>query len=107
MFATTLGRLRLLGLMEGVSLLVLMGIAMPLKYLADRPESVQVMGWIHGVLFVLYGFTVLHAWQKLRWPFVRAVHCMIAAVLPTGTFWIDGRLRREDQELRSVQVPGP
>ena len=53
-FSSTLGRFRLVAIMEGVSFLVLLGIAMPLKYFADMPLAVKYIGWLHGLLFVLY-----------------------------------------------------
>ena len=46
------GRVRFVGRLEAISFLTLLGIAMPLKYLGDMPQAVQVVGWIHGVLFV-------------------------------------------------------
>ena len=56
---SAIGRLRFVGLLEGVSLLVLLGIAMPLKYLANQPDAVKLVGWAHGVLFVLFVVLVL------------------------------------------------
>ncbi|MFW5972756.1 MAG: DUF3817 domain-containing protein, partial [Bacteroidota bacterium] len=54
MLRTALSRLRLIGFIEGLSYLALLGIAMPLKYMAGMPMAVRYVGWIHGVLFVLY-----------------------------------------------------
>ncbi|MEP7128906.1 MAG: DUF3817 domain-containing protein, partial [Chitinophagales bacterium] len=51
---TSIGRLRLAGITEGISFLVLLFIAMPLKYFADIPEAVKYTGWLHGLLFILY-----------------------------------------------------
>ena len=45
---------RKVALLEGISLIVLMGIAMPLKYVWDQPEAVRIVGWIHGILFIVY-----------------------------------------------------
>ena len=52
-------RLRLVGGLEGISYLLLLGVAMPLKYLAGMPAMVQVAGWIHGLLFTLFVAAVL------------------------------------------------
>ena len=98
---TPIGRLRLVGLVEGVSYLVLLAIAMPLKYFAGLPQAVEVVGWAHGVLFVLFGFALLHAMLAARWSIGRAAVVFVAALLPFGTFAIDGRLRREDAALRA------
>ena len=95
MFDTPLGRLRAVGFAEGVSFLVLLGIAMPLKYFADMPEAVKVVGWVHGVLFMAFALTVAQTSQALHWPFSRVVAAMIAAVLPFGPFVFDRKLREE------------
>ena len=51
---TTIGRLRVIGLLEGISFLVLLGVAMPLKYVWDEPQAVRGVGMAHGVLFLAY-----------------------------------------------------
>ena len=90
-----LNRLRLIGILEGISYLVLLGIAMPLKYLAGRPEAVQVVGWIHGGLFVLFVAAVGDVWRRARWPLSRVAGALVAADLPFGTFVLDKRLRAD------------
>ena len=60
-YKTTVGRMRAVGMAEGVSFLLLMGVAMPLKYFAGMPEAVKWTGWLHGVLFILYGLSILAA----------------------------------------------
>ena len=59
-FKTSLGRLRVIGWGEGLSFLLLLGIAMPLKYWFGQPGYVRVVGMAHGALFLLY---VAAAWQ--------------------------------------------
>ncbi|TVR47194.1 MAG: DUF3817 domain-containing protein [Planctomycetota bacterium] len=81
--------LRITGLIEGTSTLVLFGIAMPLKYLADMPMAVTIVGSVHGLLFVIY---ILWAWMvvaRYRWPFLRFVTMAIGAVIPFGPFIVD------------------
>src|SRR5690349_20635048 len=51
---TSLGRFRAIALLEGLSFVLLLFIAMPLKYLAGMPLGVKMVGWAHGMLFVLY-----------------------------------------------------
>jgi integral membrane protein len=96
MLSTSIGRLRVAGLLEGLSFLVLTGIAMPLKYIADRPGAVEVVGWIHGALFVIFCAALFQATRAHRWSVGRAGVVLLAALLPFGPFVIDGRLRRED-----------
>ncbi|PTX60810.1 integral membrane protein [Melghirimyces profundicolus] len=96
---TPLGRFRLISLAEGASFLLLLGIAMPLKYLAGMPMAVTVTGWIHGILFVLYFAALVHVWWVHRWSFGRLLGAAVASVLPFGTFVFDARLRREQPEI--------
>lgn len=87
--------LRIVGLIEGLSFVALLGIAMPLKYLADMPGPVRVVGMVHGLLFVLYLMVLLHAQGTMRWPVLRAVGFFLAAVIPLGTFVADRWLQRD------------
>ena len=90
------GRVRVVGLVETVSFLVLLGVAMPLKYFAGMPAAVLVVGWAHGVLFMLYLATVAHAVVLKRLSYPTAALAVLAAVLPFGPFVLDSRLRREE-----------
>ena len=90
---TVLGRLRIAGLIEGMSYLLLLFIAMPLKYAAGMPEVVKYVGQAHGLLFVLYVLLLLHAWAdkkiNIKWFLLGCV----AAVLPFGPFVFDRKLK--------------
>ncbi len=94
---TSIGRLRLLGIAEGVSLLLLAFIAMPLKYMAGKPEAVKVIGWMHGLLFIAFMAAVLYVFYQRKWSFKKVLIAFIAALLPFGTFFFDARLKKEDQ----------
>lgn len=91
---TPLGRLRLLGVGEGASFLVLLLVAMPLKYLADWPLAVRVVGLAHGVLFMLYVWAAIQATLEYRWSAGRFALLLLASVLPGGPFVADARLLR-------------
>ena len=93
---TSIGRLRTIGLIEGVSFLLLLGVAMPLKYFAGLPLAVKIAGWIHGLLFIAFCMFLLAAQGERRWPMRRTALVFVAALLPFGPFVIDGRLRREE-----------
>lgn len=95
MLKNSLSRLRLVGYLEGASFLLLLGVAMPLKYLADMPEMVRVMGSAHGLLFLLYIAAVANAASDYRWPFRRILAALVASVLPGGPFVFERRLRAE------------
>lgn len=94
MLKDPLARLRLVGMLEGVSFLVLLGVAMPLKYLAGQPQMVRVVGSAHGLLFVLFVMAVVHVAVEMRWPLRRVAAALAAAVLPFGPFVFDAHLRR-------------
>ena len=87
--------LRWIGLAEGVSFLVLLGIAMPLKYLAHMPAAVKYVGWAHGLLFILYVLALGHATTVQLWSPLRAAALFVAAVVPGGTFVAERWLRRQ------------
>lgn len=98
---TPIGRLRTIGLLEGTSFLLLLGIAMPLKYMFGLPLAVKVAGWAHGLLFVLLCVALAHAARTARWTLPRTAGVFIAALLPFGPFVIDGRLKREDTAIQT------
>jgi integral membrane protein len=102
MLKTAIGRLRAVGILEAISFLVLLGVAMPLKYFAGLPEAVKLAGWTHGVLFMLFCGFLLDAKQQANWSFRQAGAVLVAALLPFGPFVIDGRLRREEKLLRKT-----
>jgi len=93
---TTIGRFRLIGITEGISYLLLLGIAMPLKYLAGMPLAVKYTGWVHGLLFILYVAALIHVAFDKRWPLTRVVLAFAASLVPFGTFLLDDRLRKEE-----------
>ena len=100
MLTTSIGRLRTIGLIEGISFLVLLGVAMPLKYFAGVPQAVTAVGWIHGLLFITFCIALTQAHQEAKWTLWRTGGVLIAALLPFGPFVIDGRLRKEDEALQ-------
>ncbi|MFV0338299.1 MAG: DUF3817 domain-containing protein [Chthoniobacterales bacterium] len=92
-------RLRILVLTEGVSFLILLFIAMPLKYFGGMPHAVKYVGWAHGVLFILLCALLLQALIYGTLRFSRVVLIFIASLLPFAPFMIDHKLR--DAEIDS------
>jgi integral membrane protein len=97
-----LSLLRKAGIAEGISFLLLLLVAMPLKYFFQLPMAVKIMGWIHGVLFVTF---LLLAWEfktdrnkSLKWMAM----AFIAAFVPLGTFWFDKELRKEETRTQEA-----
>ncbi len=91
----SLSILRLLALLEGISFLVLLGLAMPLKYYYDKPEMVKIVGMAHGVLFVLYTINLLIVHLQFKWSFFKTLGAFIASFIPFGTFYADKKWFRE------------
>lgn len=92
MSKTNLGLLRIIGLLEGISYILLLGIAMPLKYAANMPEYIYPTGLAHGLLFTLYIlFVLIVAWQ-LKWKVGVIFWAMLASLLPFGTFVADKKI---------------
>lgn len=91
--------LRAVAKAEAVSFLLLLGVAMPLKYLAGWPLAVKVVGAIHGGLFVLFCAALLRTMLVARWPFVRAVVIFLASLLPFGPFVVDRRMAGYEDEF--------
>lgn len=94
-YNTPLYRFRIVALIEGWSYLFLLFIAMPLKYIAHFPLPVKYAGWLHGVLFIAYGITLLHAWVSRRWSIPKAALAMLVSFVPFGTFWFDKQIKLE------------
>ncbi len=92
---TSIGRLRVIGFWEGVSFLVLLVIAMPLKYVWGEPGAVRVVGMAHGVLFMLYVWAAIQAALEHDWSWKRTGLVLLASLLPAGPFVVDAKLLRE------------
>ncbi len=86
---------RTFGIAEGISFLVLLGIAMPLKYFLHQPMAVTFIGWIHGVLFVAFVSLAWDVKSDLNKPFKWFGTAFICALLPFGTFFFDKKIRDE------------
>lgn len=90
-----LGTLRVVGVLEGISYLLLLGICMPLKYIFDMPEFTRPVGMAHGVLFVGYCILVLIVGYQKKWSLSNIFWALIASLLPFGTFVADKKIFRD------------
>lgn len=95
MAKSSLGWLRILGLLEGISYLALFAVTMPLKYAAELNEPNYIVGMIHGFLFVMYCLLVLIVAHKYKWAFGTTFMAGFASLLPFGTFVADARIFRK------------
>jgi integral membrane protein len=90
---TKVGRLRILGFLEGVSLLVLIFVAVPLKYYLGNPNLSKTLGPIHGAIFVLFLLNTLSVGIEQKWKFKTTTWKVLAACfIPFGTFYIDSKI---------------
>ena len=90
--------LRIVGLTEAVSYMLLVGVAMPLKYVASQPKAVSIVGMIHGILFVLFCFALVRATVVAKWPLSRAAMLFVASLVPFGPFVLDKRMKQWEKE---------
>ena len=87
-------RFRTVAVAEGISFIVLLFIAMPLKYMLGMPLAVKVVGWAHGALFVGYWLAAVPLFTRLKWDPERIVGLGLASVLPFGTFVMERKWLR-------------
>ncbi|MBS2970274.1 DUF3817 domain-containing protein [Metabacillus sp. KIGAM252] len=95
MVSTPIKRLRVIGTIEGISFIVLLAIAMPLKYFADIPMAVTIVGSLHGLFFVLFILAVANAAFRHRWSIIKMGLALIASVIPFGTFFLNKKLPKK------------
>ncbi|MEP3836935.1 MAG: DUF3817 domain-containing protein [Algibacter sp.] len=80
---------RIVALLEGVSYLLLLFIATPIKYMSGNPEYVKLLGMPHGVLFMLYVVLAFLLMKDMKWTNKTLLIVLIASVIPFGTFYIE------------------
>ncbi|HEY0091291.1 MAG TPA: DUF3817 domain-containing protein [Flavobacterium sp.] len=80
---------KFIALLEGVSLLLLLLFAMPMKYMFDQPVYVKVIGMAHGILFMVYIILALMLKQEKKWNWIQLAEICIASIIPFGTFYIE------------------
>lgn len=97
---TPISRFRLIGFYEGLSYLLLLGIAMPVKYVFGYPELVKYTGWAHGVLFILYMVALLQVTLVHKWSLLKVAAGVIASLLPFGPFILDKKLLKNEETLK-------
>lgn len=78
-----------ISILEGTSFLVLLLIAMPLKYIWEAPQMVEVVGMLHGILFVLYILGALWLYKAMQWNVKTLFVICISSVLPLGPFYVE------------------
>ena len=96
--------LRIIGLLEGISFLLLLFIAMPMKYMLDNPVLVKYVGMGHGVLFMLFLIVLFTVCEKQKWSITMFILGLIASILPFGTFVFDRKLKTFQQPIAESKI---
>ena len=91
--------LRYVGISEGISFLVLLLVAMPLKYYFGWPMAVSIVGWMHGVFFMTYILAVFLAIKGMRWNWLSTGVALAASFIPGATFVLDKSWKNREEEL--------
>ena len=100
LFKTHIGRLRIIAILEGISLLVLVFISVPLKRIYGITEVSSVVGPIHGILFLLFIFNTISTGIEYKWKFRETTwKVLLACIIPFGTFYIDNKILKPIYEL--------
>ena len=84
------------GIVEGISFLLLLFVAMPLKYFFEYPLLVKYVGWAHGILFILYIIFLILAADEQNWKFKKIGLGFIASLVPFGPFMFEKRLKKSN-----------
>ena len=91
--------LRAIGFLEGISFLLLLFIAMPMKYVWGNPILVKYVGMGHGVLFILFLIVLFAVCEKQKWSITIFLMGLAASILPFGPFVFDRKLKRFEQPI--------
>ena len=86
--------LRFLGNIEGISYLLLLGVAMPMKYFFGFPMAVKIVGMAHGVLFIAYCLLLALQMKANKWNLLFGIYLFVATLIPFGTFVTDRKLAK-------------
>jgi integral membrane protein len=91
---------RKIGIAEGYSFLILLFIAMPLKYIAQQPMGVTVIGGLHGVLFVAFIYLAYEVKVQYRKTWSWLATAVLVSFLPFGTLFMDKQWKKEEDEVK-------
>ena len=95
MLDSPIGRLRIISIVEGISFIVLLAIAMPMKYAWGMSMAVTVVGMVHGILFLLFCVALVNAYLVARWKLKPPLLIFLASLIPFAPLWVEHWLRRQ------------
>jgi integral membrane protein len=89
MLSTAINRLRLISILEAISYLTLLGVAMPLKYVWGEPHAVRIVGMAHGLLFCIFCAALLNAMIVQKWNLKPPFWIFVASLVPFAPIWVE------------------
>ena len=92
--------LRVISYLEGISYILLLFIAVPIKYYANDPSLVKLLGMPHGLLFVAFVILSLVNSKKYNWSFIKTIVVLISSIIPFGTFYVDYKYFKNNVERK-------
>ncbi|WP_417887906.1 DUF3817 domain-containing protein [Zunongwangia sp.] len=90
--AQTIKLFKIISTLEAISFLLLLLVAMPLKYIWGMPQMVQVLGMAHGILFVLYVLGAYYMYEILNWKIKSLLVAIFCSVIPFGPFYVERKM---------------
>ena len=104
-FNSSIGFFRAVAFVEGLSLLILVFIAMPIKYILGNPSVVKSVGQIHGILFLAFVFLAIKIAAEEEWSFTKTTwKVLVSSFVPFGTFWVDKHILSKIHETKLVST---
>jgi integral membrane protein len=97
---TVLSNFKKIALFEGISYVLLLFFAMPLKYIFSWPLAVKYIGALHGALFIIYTILLVFVFYKVKWTLRKTIGAFVISIVPFAAFWFDKRL---DCELKILK----
>lgn len=91
--------LRVISYLEGISYILLLFIAVPIKYYSNDPSIVKLLGMPHGLLFVAFVILSLVNSKKYNWSFIKTIVVLISSIIPFGTFYVDYKYFKNNVEI--------
>ncbi|TYB76321.1 DUF3817 domain-containing protein [Bizionia myxarmorum] len=88
---------RLIAFLEGVSYILLLFIATPIKYISGDPQYVKLLGMPHGVLFIAYVSLAILISKKMQWSNGVLAKVLLASIIPFGTFYVEYKYLKQAQ----------
>ena len=98
MLKNSYSRFRVISFLEGLSFLILVFIAMPIKYIGENPYPVKVAGMGHGILFILFCIFLFEALKKCNWGKAVSFKYFVYSLVPFGFLIIEKDLKKQPQD---------